>query len=121
MTTSEKVYQQLKLRLELEHDALLKELKHELLLNTLVPSATAIEQADLNELIHIAASSYLGNLHTLAERMEIVDAAVCAIKLGMYGLCTDCEETITLHELDADPAQPRCHRCRSHSRYHHDS
>lgn len=120
MTTSERAYQQLKIRLEQEHGSLLEELKHELLLNSLVPSATAIEQADLNTLIKMATVSYLGNLHELAARMEMVDAAVCALKLGMYGLCADCEETIELHELEADPAQPRCHACRRHSRYHHD-
>ncbi|UTV28473.1 TraR/DksA family transcriptional regulator [Photobacterium atrarenae] len=120
MTTSERAYQQLKRRLEQEHEALLNELKHELVLNTLVPSTTAIELADLNALIKIAGASYLGNLHDLAARLEVVDAAICAMKLGMYGLCTDCEETIELAALEADPAQPRCHACRSHSRYHHD-
>lgn len=120
MTTSERTYQQLKQHLEQEHTQLAKELKHEMLLNTLVPSATAIEQADLNELIVMAKSSFIPNLFDLAMKMEKVDAAVCSIKLGMYGLCVDCEEEIELEELKGDPAQPRCHSCRAHSRYHHD-
>ncbi|MCW8327595.1 conjugal transfer protein TraR [Photobacterium sp. SDRW27] len=120
MTTSEITYQQLKTHLEQEHGQLAKELKHEMLLNTLVPSATAIEQADLNELIMMAKSSFIPNLFDLAMRVEKVDAAVCSIKLGMYGLCVDCDEEIELNELQADPAQPRCHSCREHSRYHHD-
>ncbi len=70
MTTSERTYQQLKDHLEQEHTLLAKELKHEMLLNTLVPSATAIEQADLNELIMMAKSSFIPNLFDLAMRME---------------------------------------------------
>lgn len=120
MTTSERTYQQLKGHLEQEHGTLAKELKHEMLLNTLVPSATAIENADLNDLIMMAKSSFIPNLFDLAMRMEKVDAAVCSIKLGMYGLCVDCEDEIDIDELQADPAQPRCHSCRVHSRYHHD-
>ncbi|MGR5146091.1 conjugal transfer protein TraR [Photobacterium alginatilyticum] len=120
MTTSERTYQQLKEHLEQEHTQLARELKHEMLLNTLVPSATAIEQADLNELIVMAKSSFIPNLFDLAIKMEKVDAAVCSIKLGMYGLCVDCEEEIELEELQGDPAQPRCHSCSAHSRYHHD-
>lgn len=119
MTTSEKTYQHLQDQLAQEHDTLAKEIRHEMLLNTLVPSATAIENADLSELIMMAKSSFIPNLFDLAVRMEKVDAAVCSIKLGMYGLCVDCEEEIDVEELQADPAQPRCHSCRAHSRYHH--
>ncbi|WEM43091.1 conjugal transfer protein TraR [Photobacterium sp. DA100] len=121
MTTSDKLYDQLQQRLEQEHGMLSRELKHEMLLNTLVPSATAIENAELSELIVMAKSSFIPNLFDLAVRMERVDAAVCSVKLGMYGLCVDCEEEITLEDLEQDPAQPRCSSCREHSRYHHDS
>ncbi|PSW07508.1 conjugal transfer protein TraR [Photobacterium lipolyticum] len=120
MTTSEAIYQQLQTTLEQQHVALAKELKHEILLDTLVPSATAIKTADLNDLIMMAKSSFIPDLFDLAIRMEKVDAAVCSVKLGMYGLCVDCEEEIEIDDLLEDPAQPRCHACRDHSRYHHD-
>ncbi|WP_299014798.1 TraR/DksA C4-type zinc finger protein [uncultured Photobacterium sp.] len=119
MTTSEKTYPHLQDLLAQEHDTLAKELRYEMQLNTLVPSANAIENADLSELISMAKSSFIPNLFDLAVRMEKVDAAVCSIKLGMYGLCVDCEEEIDFEELQADPAQPRCRSCRVHSRYHH--
>ncbi|MGF1724195.1 conjugal transfer protein TraR [Photobacterium nomapromontoriensis] len=121
MTTSDITFEQLQQRLEQEHTMLARELKHELLLNTLVPSATAIEDAELGELILMAKSSFIPNLFDIAMRMEKVDAAVCSIKLGMYGLCVDCEEEIALADLDNDPAQPRCHSCCDHSRYHHEA
>ena len=120
MTTSEITYQQLKDNLEHQHSQLARKLKHEMQLNTLVPSPGTIAQADLNDLITMAKSSFIPSLFDLAMKMEKVDAAVCSIKLGMYGLCVDCEEEIELDELQADPAQPRCHACREHSRYHHD-
>ncbi|CAG19425.1 TraR/DksA C4-type zinc finger protein [Photobacterium profundum] len=120
MTTSDSIYQELQSNLEQEHLMLSKDLKHEMQLNTLVPSALAIENADLNNLIMMAKSAFIPNLFDLAIRMEKVDAAVCSIKLGMYGLCVDCEEEIDESELKADPAQPRCHACCDHSRYHHD-
>lgn len=120
MTTSDITYQQLKDSLENQHNLLARELKDEMQLKTLVPSANTIEQADLNDLITMAKSSFIPDLFDLAMKMEKVDAAVCSMKLGMYGLCVDCEDEISLDELKADPAQPRCHACREHSRYHHD-
>ncbi|WP_064602572.1 TraR/DksA C4-type zinc finger protein [Photobacterium sp. J15] len=119
MTTSEITYQLLQEQLAQEHGALANELRHEMQLNTLVPSAEAIKNADLSELITMAKSSFIPNLFDMAVRMEKVDAAVCSIKLGMYGLCVDCEEEIEMEDLQADPAQPRCRACRIHSRYHH--
>ncbi|PSW18797.1 conjugal transfer protein TraR [Photobacterium sanctipauli] len=121
MATSDISFDQLKQRLEQEHGLLAKELKHEMLLNTLVPSATAIESAELGELMLMAKSSFIPNLFDLAIRMEKVDAAVCSIKLGMYGFCVDCEDEIELADLQDDPAQPRCKSCRVHSRYHHNA
>ncbi|MGF1682567.1 conjugal transfer protein TraR [Photobacterium minamisatsumaniensis] len=121
MATSDITFDQLKQRLEHEHGSLAKELKNEMLLNTLVPSATSIENAELSDLILMAKSSFIPNLFDLASRMEKVDAAVCSTKLGMYGLCVDCEEEIELVDLQQDPAQPRCRSCQEHSRYHHDA
>ena len=120
MTTSDISYQQLKDNLQRQHRILAEQLKQEMLHNTLVPSPDTMEQADLNDLIIMAKSSSIPGLFDLAMKMEKVDAAVCSIRLGMYGLCVDCEEEIALDELQADPAQPRCHACREHSRYHHD-
>ncbi|KLV09209.1 dksA-type zinc finger protein [Photobacterium aquae] len=119
MTTSDIAYSEFQQRLEQEHLSLSQEIKQELLLNTLVPSSAAIDKAELSELILMAKSSFIPNLFDLAVRMERVDAAVCSGKLGMYGLCADCEEEIAHADLEQDPAQPRCHDCREHNRYHH--
>ncbi|MGF1687657.1 conjugal transfer protein TraR [Photobacterium japonica] len=121
MTTSDIAFEQLQHRLEQEHAQQSRMLKNEMLLHTLVPSADTINNAELSELIVMAKSSFIPHLFDLAVRMEKVDAAVCSVKLGMYGLCVDCEEEIAIADLNDDPAQPRCHNCREHSRYHHDA
>lgn len=121
MATSELTYEPLRVRLEQEHAALYSELKQEMLLNTLLPSSAAIEGAELSDLIVMAKSSFIPNLFDLATRLEKVDAAICSIKLGMYGLCADCEDEINIEDLETDPAQPRCQHCREHSRYHHEA
>ncbi|GHA48267.1 hypothetical protein GCM10007086_22450 [Photobacterium aphoticum] len=121
MTTSDIAFELLQQRLEQEHALRASELKNEMLLHTLVPSADTINTAELSELIVMAKSSFIPRLFDLAVRMEKVDAAVCSIKLGMYGLCVDCEEEIAMNDLEDDPAQPRCQDCREHSRYHHEA
>ncbi|XPP89514.1 conjugal transfer protein TraR [Photobacterium leiognathi subsp. mandapamensis] len=113
-------YQQLQSPLNTEFSTLAEELKNKILLNSLVTDPEKIQNAELNDLIAMAKASFIPALFDTAMRLEKVDAAVCSFKLGMYGLCTDCEEEIEFSDLEKDPAQPRCKACREHSRYHHD-
>ncbi|MFO6421992.1 TraR/DksA family transcriptional regulator [Motilimonas sp. KMU-193] len=41
-----------------------------------------------------------------------IDAALCQIDLGLYGLCSDCEEPIEMALLSQDPTEQRCFRCK---------
>ncbi|KXF81412.1 TraR/DksA C4-type zinc finger protein [Enterovibrio coralii] len=59
-------------------------------------------------------------LHEDGLRLEKIDAAICAIHTGLFGLCADCEEEIDAHDLEKDAAEPRCSSCREHSLYVHD-
>ncbi|WP_434355992.1 DksA protein [Parasalinivibrio latis] len=60
------------------------------------------------------------NSKHLGFRLERVDAALCAMMMEMYGLCADCEDEITVADLEKDPAEPRCKSCRMHDHYHHE-
>nr|WP_086937515.1 TraR/DksA C4-type zinc finger protein [Thaumasiovibrio occultus] len=68
--------------------------------------------ADTEELILLGQHSLNSHTRELALRVERLDAAMCARRIGMYGLCADCEETIPLYDLEIDPAEPRCFECR---------
>lgn len=59
-------------------------------------------------------------LHQEGLRLEKLDAALCALYTGLYGLCADCEDDIELQDLEQDPAEPRCKQCREQDHYHHD-
>lgn len=52
-------------------------------------------------------------------RLEQVQAAISQIKLGIYGICADCEAIIEAHRLEQDPASQRCQRCDAKAQDHH--
>jgi RNA polymerase-binding transcription factor DksA len=53
----------------------------------------------------------VGELKAQLKQMQRVSAALCQIDLGLYGLCSDCEENIELERLNNDPSTQRCQRC----------
>ncbi|GAB6260025.1 conjugal transfer protein TraR [Photobacterium sp. CCB-ST2H9] len=103
------------IRLEQEYEALSAKLYAELDAASLVTTA----EKTANELLTLAAQSINPSLRHKANRLEAIDAALCAIRLDLYGVCADCEEPIEKIILDNDPAQPRCQQCQSHNKYHH--
>ncbi|WP_120510391.1 TraR/DksA family transcriptional regulator [Photobacterium salinisoli] len=111
--------QQQSSRLEQEYEALSVELYSAL--NAIRADSTENNPPEktINELLTLATHSAEPALRRKARRLEAIDAALCAIRLDLYGICTDCEEPIDAATLDQDPAQPRCHQCQSHSKYHH--
>ncbi|CZF80077.1 RNA polymerase-binding transcription factor DksA [Grimontia celer] len=70
-------------------------------------------------LIKLCRKERSATLHEEGLRLEKIDAALCAIHTGLYGLCADCEEEIEEKDILSDPAESRCRACRTHSRYHH--
>lgn len=112
-------YQDLQQPLNNEFILLTQELKNKIRINSLITDPADVEKAELSDLIMMAKASFIPALFDTAMRLEKVDAAVCSFKLGMYGLCADCEEEIEWCDLEKDPAQPRCKACRENSRYHH--
>lgn len=62
----------------------------------------------------------LRELKPSIKRYQKVEAALCQLEIGLYGLCSDCEEPIEEARLLADPAEQRCESCdqRFHRRSH---
>lgn len=44
-------------------------------------------------------------------RLNKVEAALCQFEQGVYGICADCEEAISLSKLEKDPTEQRCRTC----------
>lgn len=118
MASSERTQHQLQQDLEHQQQALLTSLKQAIAANECWHEHA--ETPEMNELLSMAKSTHEPSLCELATKLEKVDAAVCTLKMGMYGLCADCEEAIEPEDLLTDPTQARCRSCRAHSRYHHD-
>jgi len=50
-------------------------------------------------------------LEQKTRRLELVQAALSQMDMGLYGLCSDCEAKIEHELLQLDPARQRCARC----------
>ena len=47
------------------------------------------------------------------KQLQQVDAALCQQQLGLYGLCSDCEDELSRELLYQDPCRQRCSLCHS--------
>ncbi|KPU82696.1 hypothetical protein JI57_03680 [Psychromonas sp. PRT-SC03] len=86
------------------------------LLNTLPASDCAIKEKALSlfsceELITISKDIDLKALKEKIKILKNIDAALSNLHLGMFGVCSDCEEEIELERLKEDATQQRCQRC----------
>ncbi|WKE64444.1 TraR/DksA C4-type zinc finger protein [Gallaecimonas kandeliae] len=50
-------------------------------------------------------------LYGLCQRLGQVEAALCQLDLGLFGICSDCDGEIEVERLVADPAEQRCSTC----------
>ncbi|HAT41861.1 MAG TPA: conjugal transfer protein TraR [Rheinheimera sp.] len=50
-------------------------------------------------------------LQEKSQRLELVQAALSQMDMGLYGLCSDCECRIERQLLMNDPARQRCAAC----------
>ncbi|MCL1091315.1 TraR/DksA C4-type zinc finger protein [Shewanella profunda] len=72
----------------------------------------------LGELIDQLAQSPLAE-HSLFSQLNKLDAAICQLDLGLYGLCSDCEAEIETERLSQDPTEQRCASCAEHYQHEH--
>ncbi|BAJ02763.1 TraR/DksA family transcriptional regulator [Shewanella violacea] len=76
------------------------------------------QTGSLCELIAILTQAGLCE-HPLFGQITQVDAAVCQLDIGLYGLCSDCENEIETERLDINPVEQRCTQCaKSHEHEH---
>ncbi len=74
--------------------------------NSLCELITLLTQAGLSE-------------HPLFNQITQIDAAICQLDIGLYGLCSDCENEIESERLNVNPVEQRCTRCaKSHEHEH---
>lgn len=50
-------------------------------------------------------------LESFITELRRIDAALCQLDLGLYGICSDCEEPIEEERLEEDPCIQRCQCC----------
>jgi RNA polymerase-binding protein DksA len=53
----------------------------------------------------------LGIEHDLEENLKEIDEALERIKNGTYGICTDCNQFMTIERLEAMPEATLCIKC----------
>ncbi|UJF21104.1 TraR/DksA C4-type zinc finger protein [Shewanella sp. OMA3-2] len=77
-----------------------------------------IQQMDLSNLIDYLSELKLADC-CLFERLMRLDAALCQLDLGLYGLCSDCESEIEASRLQSDLTEQRCSVCASRYNQEH--
>ncbi|GIU53583.1 MULTISPECIES: TraR/DksA family transcriptional regulator [Shewanella] len=104
----------------MQKEAQLKyELVHQLNQQVNVNSAAQIHfNMSLTELIELMSAQKLTDIPLFAQLTRL-DAALCQLELGLYGLCSDCESEIEAQRLAADPTEQRCAKCGEKHRQEH--
>ncbi len=71
----------------------------------------ALRQQGLDGIQDYVGALHDRQLHGLTDRLGQVEAALCQLDLGMFGLCADCESEIAPQQLESDPTTQRCNHC----------
>ena len=108
-TEIEQLRQTLEQQAQQLRQLLLNELSRE---PTLAPSALSqLADASADNLVEFALDYYAQRSNTTLRELERVDAALADMALGLYGVCSECEEPLTAEQLRRDPASRRCPKC----------
>ena len=116
MSLSEGQISQLKGRLRHRFDELRQEVRRELMqsdheryaeLAGDAPDPGDQSMADLLADLNLAIIDH--HIH----EVRAVEGALLRIAVGTYGVCVDCEESISPARLHAQPTAKRCHRCQT--------
>ncbi|WP_394131014.1 TraR/DksA family transcriptional regulator [Shewanella maritima] len=66
--------------------------------------------APLNELIEQLSKTHMLD-SAIFDKFVQLDAALCQLELGLYGICSDCEMEIEPERLLINPTEQRCANC----------
>ncbi|MDZ7901547.1 MAG: hypothetical protein U5L01_02985 [Rheinheimera sp.] len=70
-----------------------------------------LEQQPLSHWPELLRHWLTPELEQKSRRLELVQAALSQMDMGLYGLCSDCESRIEHELLIEDPARQRCTNC----------
>ncbi len=83
----------------------------------IAPSTLAeLSNCSTDALLEFALGYYSRRNNQALSQLERIAAALADIGLGLYGVCSDCEEPLTLEQLHQDPACRRCPHCEARRR-----
>lgn len=78
--------------------------------------AEQVGHCDQDQLVELTSRLDLPKVEQSVARLKRIDAALCQMDLGIYGLCSDCEEPLAIEQLEQDPTLQRCPRCETRYR-----
>ncbi|WP_338120447.1 conjugal transfer protein TraR [Aeromonas rivipollensis] len=78
--------------------------------------AQKVGSCERDQLVDLTSRLDLPKVELSVARLKRLDAALCQMELGLYGLCSDCEEPLAIDQLDQDPSLQRCPRCETRYR-----
>lgn len=73
--------------------------------------ADSVDRCERDQLVDLLGRFDLPKTEQSVMRIKRIDAALCQMELGLYGLCSDCEEPLDCEQLEQDPTLQRCPRC----------
>jgi len=108
-----KELEQLRHHLEQQALQLRQRLMAELARDPAIAPATLNELTDASDdaVVEFALGYYAQRSNNTLSQLERVDAALADMVLGLYGVCSECEEPLSLDQLRTDPASRRCPKC----------
>lgn len=78
--------------------------------------AEQVDHCERDQLVELTSRLDLPRVEQRVMRLKRLDAALCQMDLGLYGLCSDCEEPLTIDQLEQDPTLQRCPSCETRYR-----
>lgn len=78
--------------------------------------AEQVDHCERDQLVELTSRLDLPKVEQSVMRLKRLDAALCQMDLGLYGLCSDCEEPLAIDQLEQDPTLQRCPRCETRYR-----
>ncbi len=73
--------------------------------------AEKVGHCERDQLVELTSCLDLPKVEQSVASLKRIDAALCQMDLGLYGLCSDCEEPLAIAQLEQDPTLQRCPRC----------
>lgn len=70
-----------------------------------------VDSMNADMLIESLVHSESHSLNLYKQKIKCIDAALQGMELGLYGLCSDCETTLSVEALYDCPTQQRCPDC----------